>query len=691
MKYFYPGEANRLFRIGDEGVLSSSFSREHIRVSVEKVIRYPFHWHPCIEIIVVLNGSVSLYRRVESKTLEAGEVEIINIDEAHHIDAIDADNVVVILQMDSAFVEQYFPDIRKYLFNCSMFPICDKNKIETEALKRMVCGLALTLLDSKAAAVSDKKIGEAAEDILRFLIAHFERINQYIEGCNDLYLRIFLDTRKYNMDNIGNLPELKEVAEKAHYNKYYLSHLCKNKFGCSLSENSNIYKIAYSVKLLLSTDMNVCMIAMSCGFSASHYYNRHFNNLLHIEPLEFREKYRTEYCEYNTLQKCQKLDPFAAEALLKSSLADWLDSADAPVSVDLAGSLKVMKKLWLKSLNVYRLDDLCCREKQEIFRKLWLETGFRGVRLYPDPTDREFLQKMSAAMGFLNELNAEVKIILPAAEITEELVKALKNCLATLCADSLALKTCSFYYGGKKDAGFCSAAEIFHRNVLTLLAPKRNPRCIRESALNDTAYLAWLIVKDSLDGKREIDYLQPFDDGPSSSGRVFGGRCGLITAQGLYKPAYYAYCLLSQLGDKKLANGDGYVVTQKGDTIRILFYNSTSKKSLPFKGLSTEALNASFGGGERCVMHEKLRLLPLDGRYKISRYTLNHATSAMGHLSDPEGIYILAAADIEALNRASFPGFSIGFCEGDFADIEAELPPYGVELVIIQKISASDN
>ena len=55
--------------------------------------------------------------------------------------------------------------------------------------------------------------------------------------------------------------------------------------------------------------------------------------------------------------------------------------------------------------------------------------------------------------------------------------------------------------------------------------------------------------------------------------KLFHGGLGMFTVNGIKKPAYFAYLFLSKLGDKLLAKGDGYFVTEKDGKIIMLLYN----------------------------------------------------------------------------------------------------------------------
>lgn len=97
--------------------------------------------------------------------------------------------------------------------------------------------------------------------------------------------------------------------------------------------------------------------------------------------------------------------------------------------------------------------------------------------------------------------------------------------------------------------------------------------------LNDSIFKAAFVVKNVLDNMNVIDTIGYWllsdltTDYKDANQILFGGN-GLVSVNGLLKPVYYAYEILSILGDKIVDRGDGYIVTTNapGD-YQILLYN----------------------------------------------------------------------------------------------------------------------
>lgn len=98
------------------------------------------------------------------------------------------------------------------------------------------------------------------------------------------------------------------------------------------------------------------------------------------------------------------------------------------------------------------------------------------------------------------------------------------------------------------------------------------------NSINDSCYKAAYIVKNTLQCLDKVngiayngstDLLDEHFDTPC----ILTGGLGLLTKDGIRKPAYYAYQFLHRLGGKLLALGENYIVTQDHDDILLLCHN----------------------------------------------------------------------------------------------------------------------
>ena len=82
---------------------------------------------------------------------------------------------------------------------------------------------------------------------------------------------------------------LELLAEEAHMNKYYLSHVFKREFGISPINYMLSRRLEESKYLLAETDLPLSQIARLLGFSSLSYFSQVFRKTQGTTPMEFRK------------------------------------------------------------------------------------------------------------------------------------------------------------------------------------------------------------------------------------------------------------------------------------------------------------------------------------------------------------------------------------------------------------------
>lgn len=79
------------------------------------------------------------------------------------------------------------------------------------------------------------------------------------------------------------------LAEEAHVNKFYLSHMFKEEYGIAPIGYMISRRIEESRYLLRETDMSMSQIAQILGFSSANYFSQSFRRAEGISPMEYRK------------------------------------------------------------------------------------------------------------------------------------------------------------------------------------------------------------------------------------------------------------------------------------------------------------------------------------------------------------------------------------------------------------------
>ena len=240
-----------------------------------------------------------------------------------------------------------------------------------------------------------------------------------------------------------------------------------------------------------------------------------------------------------------------------------------------------------------------------------------------------------------------------------------------------------------------------HLNILNILLSKSFPErsvdidiCEMQDSRNllyDTAFMGPFFVDKviaGINGNSDISkYTTIFD---KYSTELFHGGRGMATTNGLKKPLYYAYYLLSMLGDRIISQGPNYLITKLGDDIQVLLYNTPyniNEESI--NNIQKEASNRY-----SVFMLEKditvnLRINNLKGNAHIlKKYLLNRKYgSIFDHFSDSRAPVCISSKEKEYLNKLCSPRLTFDFIKDQrYININSRLEPNSIELYIIKTV-----
>ncbi|MFA5576560.1 MAG: helix-turn-helix domain-containing protein [Tissierellaceae bacterium] len=212
--------------------------------------------------------------------------------------------------------------------------------------------------------------------------------------------------------------------------------------------------------------------------------------------------------------------------------------------------------------------------------------------------------------------------------------------------------------------------------------------------ISDTSFMAAFIVRNVLKSIGQTnslgywtftDIMEEMKAGISH----FHGGFGLINKEGIKKPSYFAYYLLSKLGNEIVARGDNYIVTKNPQGIQVMVYNFTYFDELFLSG-DTSALTYK----ERYSVYENKESMDLEilieglsGGHKMTRYELNReygsAFDQWLKMGSPED---MTEEELNYLKGKAQPRMTIEYFDASGKEkIHSHIPIHGVELILIDK------
>ncbi|MDU3349248.1 MAG: helix-turn-helix domain-containing protein [Clostridium sp.] len=674
-----------------------------IKITYANIREYPIHWHNSIEILYVLRGSINVTIDTDSFEVLEKELEIINVDESHRIYS-DEDNKVLIFHIDPYFFEKYYKDINNIFFYTNSTDDGAQEGEEYDLLRNFLAKLlceAVQKIDDY-----DKEIESILIDLLYHLINNFHYLTYEKEELKEKteQLARYHRISKYIFNNYDSNITLQEIAKKEFLSPHYLSHEIKYATGYSFTDLVNQTRVEESVKLLLDSDFSISDISDEVGFSHVRYLNKNFKNYYGCTPLQYRKKNKLTEKELEAIKNIEILNLEDALEYLSSELDDYerfnYENKLWKIHVNMDDSLGEFNKDYSEVINLDDAFDLLLEDNKDILEEIQEELHFNYVRLenmfnsdmgvFPK-ADFYNWNKAKSVIEFLDYISLKPLILIDNTNFTFDKYKQVLTSFFEYFSEIDYIDVSEFKFQFTP-----IISEDIKKSLKSFLDEEYNLDVIEndficDKSLNkiyDTAYMLPYIIHNTLFNKNSLSFLRAFDvleKEISLTNEVFIGAPGLVNDMGIRKPSYYAYYLLSKLGNEIVAMENGYIVTKKDDEYCILLYsyNDELNDMQNFEDIFTKR-------GKRKIYKRKISL-NIENIKKSSRIITYEISERVGSsynywlsMGSPDR---LNKEEKEILHKASFPKIEFKYSKKNtILNIITELRGYAAKLILIKNI-----
>lgn len=596
-----------------------------IDIQLANIMEYPFHWQDSIEILFVLKGTITIGVENETFTLVEKEIEIINPNEVLSIESKDPDNLVIIIDIEPNFFEQYYDDAKDtfYYTNSS-----DDNAQETEEyyeLRKYLSILvyeAVSKLDDYEDSIEEKLLA-----MMYHLLNNFHYLVYEEEDLKDdeYQLERYHRIVKYIGNNYMDKVSLQDIAEKEFLTTQYLSYKLKEIFGHSFYEYLNMVRVEESTKLLLDSDLNISEISLEVGFSHVRYYNKHFKIHYNMTPMQYRNKYKVNREELEKLKDIKYFDLKDAIPYIYQYLEDYeryhFDNRIIKLDIDLNNeTIDEFHKPNL--INLGDISLLLEEENMKILKEIQNQIRFKYCII-----NRLFSSDMDIYKGKNNRFINWTRV-----ENILDLIKKMKltPIINTEGVEEHILK--------EFISNFSYVYDVDVEEWLNFNIDELSPYFLKEeiSPLYDTIDMVPFILYSYTNEKKRIvpNMIDEITKETYLTNDTFFGGNGIFTSNYLNKPSFYAYKFLSLLGDDILYRGEGYVVTKSDEGYQILMFNPVEvTEETIYRGKTQDKLKS---------MKVSLNIYNMEGDFQITKYDLNKSHGSIYnkwvYLGPPERI-----------------------------------------------------
>ena len=248
-----------------------------------------FHNHDCWELFYVDSGEVNCITESDSRILKSGDVVFHRPGSVHNTvcngrKAAAIFNVLFFIESPSMELldgkslrvpERLLPTLKNLINECnktylvSEHPLKPRNHVPFgwEQLSRIYLEEFLILM------IRELQNDDQAE----YYVAESNTDNVLID-----------DICEFLSENVYNTVTLKDVCERFHFGKSYLSEQFKKCKGASIMSFYLDLKLSEAKRLLREEDLTIGQISERLGFESPEYFSRYFKKRVGHSPRDFR-------------------------------------------------------------------------------------------------------------------------------------------------------------------------------------------------------------------------------------------------------------------------------------------------------------------------------------------------------------------------------------------------------------------
>lgn len=267
------------------------------RLSYFDTKEFPWHWHPEIELTLILEGEIAYQANDSLYELKAGEGLFCNTNVLHSGHGLHTP--------DCSYLSITFHPRLLYGYNSSV--------MQTKYMNRILKSPALASIHLTPQIPWHKKILKKMEKIRKLEQAHttslelqiqialleiWRRIFEHVELPEDDVLENDRDTERirrimeYIQTHYAEKITLEDLADQIHLCKSESCRLFKRYMNESMFDYLLDYRVERSLEFLRQSGYDVTGVAGMVGFSNPGYFAKIFRRKMGCTPLEYRKKYK---------------------------------------------------------------------------------------------------------------------------------------------------------------------------------------------------------------------------------------------------------------------------------------------------------------------------------------------------------------------------------------------------------------
>lgn len=246
------------------------------------------HLHKEYELCLLLDGEVSIRTDTDFTLMKTGDIWLINPFQRHELNARKPAQILC-LQFPSSFFSKYFPQINQLRFLFTRLRSCDQKYAP-------LCTQFL-LLGQKTFAREDFFELKCASLINYIFVLILDAFSWYITSAQNHNYQSVKSERcqiiqQYIEEHYQQKLLLSDLSSYLELSLNYLSHFFKDNFGMAFQDYLANFRCEKARILLLTSNLTLLDISLSCGFSDPKYFKKHFLRQFGCTPKQYKTSFQ---------------------------------------------------------------------------------------------------------------------------------------------------------------------------------------------------------------------------------------------------------------------------------------------------------------------------------------------------------------------------------------------------------------
>ena len=359
-----------------------------LKIFMHKLGSVDNHWHRSIELLMILDGVITISIENTEYELSCEDIILINSNTIHSLRSESA--VMIAIQIDLSRMNQLDANLDEVVFDCNTKTTDDLTKFD--GIRFAVA----TMLNENAHNSSEAQYRNysLAYYLVSELLANFRVPITSAIKAQQKYAARLTRLLKYIEDHYAENFSLSDLAAEEDLSVPYLSNFFEKNMGVKFSQYYTSIKLNHALPDLLSTNDSIESIAIRNGFTESHSFVRSFKKQYGMLPSAYRkQKGQTAPAqEPSSTLNYLEMEPSNYLHLLTKYLGDIKDrphnistkntfKADEIVA-SASSSVRHLKHTFKKFITVGRAKELLNRDIQNMLIDLQNNIGYEYIKFH---------------------------------------------------------------------------------------------------------------------------------------------------------------------------------------------------------------------------------------------------------------------------------------------------------------------